>query len=486
MIRQAFTTVSAAEVDALSADLFRQVQEFDGSVQEYPTGTELEWMAVKRSGEPALIGPVRWVSDAPMPGFEVRARAGDMVHTFVIPTACCNLSLQRSDPVPDPPELTVELCPSCLGIQIVINAAAGEAADLVDVSLTGPDGTTDSMDGTVTVEWQHTLDEAGEYRVTAVATNEYGDSQGTTRTFEAPRADELAQSLDLTLGREEDQVTVVVTAGPELARRLIGETVTPATTRGRIEQLLAEANLEITVTGEDADAAPVTVLNPVATANGIRWERRLGPHVPGRLTVTAAVRNGWGICETSSSITTLPKPMRCTLSVLPPKQLSDGRVRVGVDMCDGGALSGPFTLELLHASGESRRVVLNDCRGTVTLNEPGRYSFIPVRAGERRNACAVPVIVVPRPKGRAFVPMASLFAGPERRWRVHGEPDLTAGLVGGSAGGLLVVASVSGTSTTTFPTSRSSSTVVWTRHGGSRGAPCNGSLRGACSSTCST
>jgi len=43
VIRQAFTTVSAAEVDALIADLFRQVQEFDGPVQEYPMGTELDW-----------------------------------------------------------------------------------------------------------------------------------------------------------------------------------------------------------------------------------------------------------------------------------------------------------------------------------------------------------------------------------------------------------------------------------------------------------
>jgi hypothetical protein len=440
VIRQGFTTVSAAEVDALITDLFRQVQEFDGAVQDYATGTELEWMAVKRSGEPALVGPVRWVSDAPMPGFEVRARAGDMVHTFVIPTACCNLSSLRSDPVPDPPELTVELCPSCLGSQIVINAAADVATDLVDVSLTGPDGATDSMDGTGAVEWQHTLDEAGEYRVTAVATNEYGDSQGTTRTVEVPRADELARSLDLTLSREEDQVTVVVTAGPELARRLIGETVTPATTRGRIEQLLAEANLEITVTGEGADAAPVSVSNPVATADGIRWERRLGPYEPGRFTVTAAVRNGWGVCETNSSITVPPPPMLCTLSALPPMQLSDGRVRVGVDMCGGEALSGPFTLKLVQTSGESRQVVLNDCRGTVTLDEPGRYSFIPVQAGERRNDCAVPVIVVPRPKGRSFIPMASLFAGPERRWRVHGEPDLTAGLVGGSAGVMFPVA----------------------------------------------
>ena len=108
----------------------------------------------------------------------------------------------------------------------------------------------------------------------------------------------------------------------------------PSRPRERIEQLLAEANLESTVTGEGADAAPVTVSNPVATANGIQWERRLGPHVPGRLTVTAAVRNGWRICETSSSIELPPTLVPCTLSVLPPMQLSDGQVRVGVGLWD--------------------------------------------------------------------------------------------------------------------------------------------------------
>lgn len=442
VIRQAFTTVSVAEVNALIADLFQQVEEFDGAVQDYPRGTELEWMAVKRGGEPDLIGPVRWVSDTPMPGFEVRARAGDMVHTFVIPTACCNLSLLRSDPVPDPPGLTVELCPSCLGSQIIITANADEAADRVDVSLTGPDGTTDSMDGTGAVEWQHTLgqDEAGGYRVIAVATNDYGESRETVRTFEAPESDELAESLAVTLRRDDDQVTAVVTAGPELARRLIGETVTPSTTRGRIEQLLAEANLEITLSGGGADPSPLTVSNPVATANGIQWERRLGPQAPGVLRVTAAVNTGSGTCSTSSTIELPDTPEPCTLGVLPPLQLSDGRVRVGVDMCDGGARTGPFTLELQHENGDSRRVVLNDCRGMVTLTEPGRYSFIPISGGEPRNECAMPVIAVPRPKGRSFIPMASLFAGPERRWRVHGEPDLTAGLVGGSAGVMFPVA----------------------------------------------
>jgi hypothetical protein len=93
VLRQAFSASSTAEVDALIADLFNQVQQFDGPLQQYPAGTELEWMAVKRGGEPGIIGPVRWVNDVPMAGFEVTARGGNQVHTFVIPTACCNLSL---------------------------------------------------------------------------------------------------------------------------------------------------------------------------------------------------------------------------------------------------------------------------------------------------------------------------------------------------------------------------------------------------------
>jgi hypothetical protein len=319
-------------------------------------------------------------------------------------------------------------------------ATAGRATDRLDVTLTRPNGTTDSMSGTGAVEWQHTLDEGGAYSVTAVSTNDYGESDGTTRRFQAPAVDELEESIDVRLSRDESGLTAVVTAGPELARRLIGETVTPATARAQIDQLLAEANVELTLTGGGGDAARVTLSNAEATADGLRWEHHLGPQEPGQLTVTAAVKTGWGLCETRSSIT-VPRlePPPCRLSVQSPTPLSDGRVRVAVDMCDGGAPTGPFMLDILPEVGESRRVTLSACRGAVTLSEPGHYSFLPIHAGVRRNACAVPVIVAPRP-GKSFFPMASLFAGPERRWRVHGEPDLTAPLVGGSVGVMFPVA----------------------------------------------
>ena len=440
VLRQAFSTLSTAEVDALIADLFSQAQQFDGELQQYPTGTELEWMAVRPGGEPGLIGPVRWANDEPMPGFEVTARGGNQVHTFVIPTACCNLSLLRSDPIPAPPALTVELCPSCLGSQIAVSATAGQPTDRLNVTLTRPNGTTDSMSGTGAVEWQHTLDDGGDYSVSAVATNDYGESDGTTRDFQAPRLNELEESIDVRLSRDERGLTAIVTAGPELARRLIGDTVTPATAREQINQLLAEANVEIALSGSGGDAAPVTLSNAEATADGLRWEHRLGLQEPGQVTVTAAVQTGWGICETSASINIpRPDPPPCTITVQPPTRLSDGRVRVPVDMCANGEATGPFMLDILPEVGESRRVTLSACAGAVTLREPGLYSFVPIQAGVRQNACAVPVMVVPRP-GKAFFPMASLFAGPERRWRVHGEPDLTAPLVGGSAGVMFPVA----------------------------------------------
>ncbi len=439
VLRQAFATSSRAEVDALIADLFREVEQFEGSVRQYPTGTELEWMAVQRNGEPGLIGPVRWVHDDPMPSFEVKARDGNQVHTFVIPTECCNLSLLRSDPLPEPPALTVELCPSCAGSQIVIDATAAQSAERLDVTLTRPNGMTDTMSGTGAVEWKHTLDDAGVYIVSAVARNDVGESGETTRDFEAPAVAALERSVAVSLSHDESGVTAVVTAGPQLARQIFGETVTPATDQEKLDQLLAEASAEITLTRGGDDAAPVTLSNPRVTPEGLRWEHHLGSQAPGTVTVTAAVMTGWGTCDTSASITVpIPDPT-CNLRVQAPEELPDGRVRVAIDMCDGGAATGPFMIDILPEVGESRRVTLTACQGDVTLSEPGRYSFVPIYAGVRQDACAVPVIVVPR-AGKSFFPMASLFAGPERRWRVHGEPDLTAPLVGGSVGVMFPVA----------------------------------------------
>ncbi|MDA1094843.1 MAG: hypothetical protein O3A25_16455 [Acidobacteria bacterium] len=439
VLRQAFATSSTAEVDALIADLFREVEQFEGSVRQYPTGTELEWMAVRRNGEPGFIGPVRWVHDDPMPSFEVKARGGNQVHTFVIPTACCNLSLLRSDPLPEPPALTVELCPSCAGSQIVINATAAQSAERLDVTLTRPNGMTETRIGTGAVEWQHTLDVAGVYIVSAVARNHVGESDETTRDFEAPAVEALERTIAVSLSHDESGVTAVVTAGPELARQIFGEAVTAATDQEKLDQLLAEASAEITLTRGGDDEAPVTLSNPRVTPEGLRWEHHLGSQAPGTVTVTAAVMTGWGTCDTSASITVpIPDPT-CNLRVQAPEELSDGRVRVAVDMCDGGAADGPFMIDILPEVGESRRVTLTACQDAVTLSEPGRYSFVPIHDGVRQDACAVPVIVVPRP-GKSFLPMASLFAGPERRWRVHGEPDLTAPLIGGSAGVMFPVA----------------------------------------------
>ena len=444
-MRDAFGGLDPQERDALIEDVFAAVEGFDGEVQQYEPGTEFVWMAAQRDGEPGLIRPVRWVGTESMAGFEIAVRSGNEIHTFVIPTACCNITLLRSREVPPPPLVDVEVCPSCLGSPVTVRARVDPATDQdvrVDVILTRPDGTSRTLSGTAGLELQDTLDEPGAYTVTAVAVSRCGASEEVTRSFQVPDAEDLRPSLDVTLSGDEtgNRVRVTVVAGSELARRVIGETVRPANERERIDQLVEEASLEITLTAEGEDDHSVTLSDAQGTATGVRWDRAFDLGTPGRYTVTAAVKTEWGVCEVSTSFDV--RPPRCALSVGAPIPMSDGQARVDIDMCgSSGAVGGSHIIEVRRDGVVLRTVRLSACQEAYVLDGPGLYTFAAVTADSRgirsTNSCEAQVAWQPSP---GLWPFASGFVGLERRWRTNVERDVSAALVGASGGVMFPVA----------------------------------------------
>src|ERR1051326_3240612 len=91
----------------------------DGNVTDatIPPDTHLEWMALKRSGTPALLRNVRWAGKQSFDAYEFTVDAAGYTYTFVVPKVCGNLSLVSRNasavavipeslpaaPIPEPP-----------------------------------------------------------------------------------------------------------------------------------------------------------------------------------------------------------------------------------------------------------------------------------------------------------------------------------------------------------------------------------------------
>ena len=445
IMREGFDGLDPEERDALIEDLFAAVARADGEVQQYKPGTEFSWMAVRRNGEPGLIRPVRWVGTESMAGFEVVVRSGDQVHTFVIPTACCNIALLRSCEIPPPPIVEVEVCPSCLGSPVSVRATVAQSTEQdvrVTLTLTRPDGTSRTLSQNGGLVLEDTLTAPGEYTVTAVAVGNCGSSEEVTRSFQVPEVEDLRPSLSLTLSGHEtgNRVEVTIAVASEFARRVVGETVRPATERERIDQLVEEATLEITLTAEGGDEQSFTLSDARGTANGVRWEQAFDLGMPGTYTVTAAVKTERGICDVSRSFDfRLPG---CALIVGAPIPMSDGQATVDIDLCGStGATGGSYTVEVSRNGEVPRLVTLDACRGAYVLDEPGLYTFAAVTADSRgirsTNSCVAQVLWQP---SSGVWPFASGFVGIERRWRANVDRDVTAALVGASGGVMFPVA----------------------------------------------
>lgn len=69
----------------------------------FPIGGRLEWMSLRRKGAVNLLRLVQWGGAAPFRAFEFTVEGRDRVYTFVVPRACGNLSLVKSEAKAAPP-----------------------------------------------------------------------------------------------------------------------------------------------------------------------------------------------------------------------------------------------------------------------------------------------------------------------------------------------------------------------------------------------
>ena len=63
-------------------------------------GQTIQWMAYRPRGGPALLRDMRWAGRQPFRAFLFRVTEGDRTYTFVVPKACGNLSLLRTEDRP--------------------------------------------------------------------------------------------------------------------------------------------------------------------------------------------------------------------------------------------------------------------------------------------------------------------------------------------------------------------------------------------------
>jgi len=258
-----------------------------------------------------------------------------------------------------------------------------------------------------------------------------------------PAPTDLEPALDISIAGDDtgNRAHASITAGPLLAKLIIGDTTEPGTDQEKIKQLVASASLEIAMTGPGQDGAPVVLPAGAPTDTGVRWEHGFDLDGPGRYTVTATLRNADGQCEASSSFDfDLPG---CVLTVSPPTPAPGGGAQVDLDLCGGTpGDGGSHTVEVRRDGELIRTLALTGCRGTYALETPGVYTFTAVTADDRgvrsTNACTSEVII--EDPTRRVWPFVSAFTGIERRWRDHAKPDLTAGLVGGAGGVMFPVA----------------------------------------------
>lgn len=86
--------ISTQVLDALSAG--------DVTDTMVAPGSQIKWMAIKRSGRPAILQNVRWTGRQSFEAWQFAVNASGMIYTFVVPKVCGNLSLLNTAAAPAP------------------------------------------------------------------------------------------------------------------------------------------------------------------------------------------------------------------------------------------------------------------------------------------------------------------------------------------------------------------------------------------------
>jgi hypothetical protein len=167
--------------EAGSGDLvfafLEQIQKADVQTAELNPGDGLQWMLFKKGRKVMVKKDVVWAGKKPMVAYNFTIFRDGKLYEFIVPKICGNISLKNVSEIPAPTcvlnvepaevvlgsPLKIDLCQSQNMVKAEVTVADGSGAVIKTIALT-PENCTAEL----------TLDEVGEYMITAVVEGQYG------------------------------------------------------------------------------------------------------------------------------------------------------------------------------------------------------------------------------------------------------------------------------------------------------------------------
>lgn len=260
-------------------DVFRAVAEGSFGDARHPKGTNFQWMAVRKRGEPSVTQRLVYAGDEPFDAFEVRITSNCSTYRLLVPKACGNLAMLSETPIsaPSAPSLRLQQASSCSGARVTVDASIPGMTDetRLEMTLTRPDGSQETINPQAAgggYRWESTLDAAGSYSVSAVAIGACGRSQTVTERL----------SLAPCFGNCSIGVTPPMGEKPKLGEDSLGIDLS-----GSSAQMGSLTSASVSVYHEDQLVDTLNVSDP--------WQAQYTPTAYGNYRFTAKVTDDRGL-----------------------------------------------------------------------------------------------------------------------------------------------------------------------------------------------
>lgn len=161
-------------------DLFAAVRNGGAVERSMPPGTEFEWMAFRKRGEPACVRNIMWKGKAPFPAWSISFESNGYQYELMVPTTCLNLSIVRGTTKMVPPP-TCELSASFdVDSDMITLRGATDGAEISITSVSEPNagGSVGNLESAGENSWTYQPAADGRYSFTANARHATG-SQNT-------------------------------------------------------------------------------------------------------------------------------------------------------------------------------------------------------------------------------------------------------------------------------------------------------------------
>ncbi len=166
--------------DGNPEDLFDAVRAGGAVERSMPNGTDFEWMAFRKRGQPACVKNVIWKGAAPFPAWSVAFESNGYNYELMVPKTCLNLSIVRGTTRLVPPP-TCELSASYdAGTDKITVRGSTSGAEISISSVREPSGSGDvaNLKSVGSGAWSYQPTADGRYSFTANARHAVG-SQNT-------------------------------------------------------------------------------------------------------------------------------------------------------------------------------------------------------------------------------------------------------------------------------------------------------------------